>query len=100
MNTISIGHTKWILSDMVKDTCWYYNWNGWDSYIEPGMFNIINNADSTGTTGPCVVHLLTQAYLLPYSTAAQVFVHLMQPVGRFQLALDALLHRRSFINGF
>ncbi|KAM6491075.1 hypothetical protein JOM56_013314 [Amanita muscaria] len=38
-----------------------------------------------------VAHLLTQAYSLPCSTAAQAFAHLVQPVARFRLALDALL---------
>ncbi|KAM6491078.1 hypothetical protein JOM56_013317 [Amanita muscaria] len=38
-----------------------------------------------------VAHLLTRAYSLPCSTAAQAFAHLVQPVARFQLALDALL---------
>ncbi|KIL55173.1 hypothetical protein M378DRAFT_649041 [Amanita muscaria Koide BX008] len=58
-----------------------------------------------------VAHLLTRAYSLPCSTAAQAFAHLVQPVARFQLALDALLPLRrmggrvsfswrSFLNGF
>ena len=38
-----------------------------------------------------VAHLLTKAYSLPCSTAAQAFTHLVQPTARFQLALDALL---------
>ncbi|KAK2461387.1 hypothetical protein APHAL10511_006611 [Amanita phalloides] len=38
-----------------------------------------------------VAHLLTKAYSLPCSTAAQAFTHLVQPMVRFQLALDALL---------
>ncbi|KAF8332471.1 hypothetical protein F5887DRAFT_996978 [Amanita rubescens] len=38
-----------------------------------------------------VAHLLTKAYSLPCSTAAQAFTHLVQPMARFQLALDALL---------
>lgn len=38
-----------------------------------------------------VGHLLTRAYSLPCSTAAQAFTQLVQPTSRFQLALDALL---------
>ncbi|KAF8627554.1 hypothetical protein AX15_004374 [Amanita polypyramis BW_CC] len=38
-----------------------------------------------------VAHLLTRAYSLPCSTAAQAFTNLVQPMARFQLALDALL---------
>lgn len=38
-----------------------------------------------------VSHLLTRAYSLPCSTAAQAFSGLVQPIARFQLALDALL---------
>ncbi|KDQ50785.1 hypothetical protein JAAARDRAFT_141358 [Jaapia argillacea MUCL 33604] len=38
-----------------------------------------------------VSHLLSRAYGLPCSTAAQAFVQLVQPTSRFQLALDALL---------
>jgi len=38
-----------------------------------------------------VSHLLTRAYSLPCSTAAQAFAGLVQPIARFQLALDALL---------
>lgn len=38
-----------------------------------------------------VSHLLSRAYNLPCSTAAQAFVSLVQPTARFQLALDALL---------
>ncbi|KAH7906424.1 hypothetical protein BJ138DRAFT_1094161 [Hygrophoropsis aurantiaca] len=36
-------------------------------------------------------HLLSRAYTLPCSTAAQAFTQLVQPTSRFQLALDALL---------
>ncbi|KAH7922275.1 hypothetical protein BV22DRAFT_1017641 [Leucogyrophana mollusca] len=36
-------------------------------------------------------HLLSRAYTLPCSTAAQAFSQLVQPTSRFQLALDALL---------
>jgi hypothetical protein len=38
-----------------------------------------------------VSHLLSRAYSLPCSTAAQAFSQLVQPTARFQLALDALL---------
>ncbi|EPQ55583.1 hypothetical protein GLOTRDRAFT_128807 [Gloeophyllum trabeum ATCC 11539] len=38
-----------------------------------------------------VGQLLQSAYTLPCSTAAQAFMHLVQPTSRFQLALDALL---------
>ena len=38
-----------------------------------------------------VGHLLSRAYSLPCSTAAQAFTQLVQPMSRFQLALDALL---------
>ncbi|KAF9447645.1 hypothetical protein P691DRAFT_671058 [Macrolepiota fuliginosa MF-IS2] len=38
-----------------------------------------------------VSHLLSRAYSLPCSTAAQAFTQLVQPTARFQLALDALL---------
>jgi hypothetical protein len=38
-----------------------------------------------------VGHLLSRAYALPCSTAAQAFSQLVQPTSRFQLALDALL---------
>lgn len=38
-----------------------------------------------------VSHLLSRAYALPCSTAAQAFSQLVQPTSRFQLALDALL---------
>ena len=38
-----------------------------------------------------VGHLLSKAYTLPCSTAAQAFSQLVQPTARFQLALDALL---------
>jgi hypothetical protein len=38
-----------------------------------------------------VGHLLSRAYSLPCSTAAQAFTQLVQPTSRFQLALDALL---------
>ncbi|KAF8637461.1 hypothetical protein AX17_002806 [Amanita inopinata Kibby_2008] len=38
-----------------------------------------------------VAHLLTRAYSLPCSTAAQAFMQLVQPTSRFQVALDALL---------
>jgi hypothetical protein len=40
-----------------------------------------------------VSHLLSKAYSLPCSTAAQAFNQLVQPTSRFQLALDALLPR-------
>jgi hypothetical protein len=36
-------------------------------------------------------HLLSRAYSLPCSTAAQAFTQLVQPTSRFQLALEALL---------
>ncbi|KAF5378506.1 hypothetical protein D9615_007176 [Tricholomella constricta] len=38
-----------------------------------------------------VRHLLTRAYKLPCSTAAQAYTQIVQPTSRFQLALDALL---------
>ncbi|KAK0200549.1 hypothetical protein DFS33DRAFT_1362445 [Desarmillaria ectypa] len=38
-----------------------------------------------------VGHLLSRAYTLPCSTAAQAFIQLVQPTSRFQLALDVLL---------
>jgi len=38
-----------------------------------------------------VSHLLTRAHSLPCFTAAQAFSALVQPIARFQLALDALL---------
>ncbi|KAF8891036.1 hypothetical protein BD779DRAFT_1437974 [Infundibulicybe gibba] len=38
-----------------------------------------------------VGHLLSRAYSLPCSTAAQAFTQLVQPTARFQLALDVLL---------
>ncbi|PFH50197.1 hypothetical protein AMATHDRAFT_145710 [Amanita thiersii Skay4041] len=38
-----------------------------------------------------VAHLLTRAYSLPCSTAAQAFAQLVQPTSRFQLALEVLL---------
>ncbi|KAA1466853.1 hypothetical protein DENSPDRAFT_768129 [Dentipellis sp. KUC8613] len=38
-----------------------------------------------------VGHLLSKAYTMPCSTAAQAFSQLVQPIARFQLALDALL---------
>ncbi|KAL1703995.1 hypothetical protein EV121DRAFT_280696 [Schizophyllum commune] len=38
-----------------------------------------------------VGHLLQRAYTLPCSTAAQAFAHIVQPIARFQLALDVLL---------
>ncbi|KAF8063943.1 hypothetical protein FPV67DRAFT_1502917 [Lyophyllum atratum] len=38
-----------------------------------------------------VRHLLTRAYTLPCSTAAQAYTQIVQPTSRFQLALDALL---------
>ncbi|KAG6848441.1 hypothetical protein H0H93_016921 [Arthromyces matolae] len=38
-----------------------------------------------------VKHLLTRAFTLPCSTAAQAYVQIVQPTSRFQLALDALL---------
>src|ERR1700722_2224023 len=38
-----------------------------------------------------VRHLLSRAYTLPCSAAAQAFSQLVQPTSRFQLALDALL---------
>ncbi|KAG5638840.1 hypothetical protein H0H81_009611 [Sphagnurus paluster] len=36
-------------------------------------------------------HLLTKAFTLPCSTAAQAYSQIVQPTSRFQLALDALL---------
>ncbi|KAL1740650.1 hypothetical protein HDZ31DRAFT_47074 [Schizophyllum fasciatum] len=47
-----------------------------------------------GTADPVrasVGHLLQRAYALPCSTAAQAFAHIVQPIARFQLALDILL---------
>ncbi len=38
-----------------------------------------------------VAHLLSRAYTLPCSAAAQAFTQLVQPIARFQLALDVLL---------
>ena len=38
-----------------------------------------------------VTHLLARAYNLPCTAAAQAFTQLVQPMTRFQLALDALL---------
>ncbi|KAF9468395.1 hypothetical protein BDZ94DRAFT_1154093 [Collybia nuda] len=38
-----------------------------------------------------VGHLLSRAFALPCSTAAQAFTQLVQPTARFQLALDALM---------
>ncbi|KAK0434259.1 uncharacterized protein EV420DRAFT_1597639 [Desarmillaria tabescens] len=38
-----------------------------------------------------VGNLLSRAYSLPCSTAAQAFIQLVQPTSRFQLALDVLL---------
>ncbi|KAH9948509.1 hypothetical protein B0H21DRAFT_237967 [Amylocystis lapponica] len=38
-----------------------------------------------------VSHLLSRAYTLPCSTAAQAFTQLVQPTSRFQVALDVLL---------
>ncbi|OBZ74622.1 hypothetical protein A0H81_05284 [Grifola frondosa] len=38
-----------------------------------------------------VGHLLSRAYSLPCSTAAQAFTQLVQPISRFQVALDALM---------
>ncbi|KAG6910471.1 hypothetical protein DXG01_010396 [Tephrocybe rancida] len=38
-----------------------------------------------------VRHLLTRAFTLPCSTAAQAYTQIVQPTSRFQLALDALL---------
>ncbi|RDB18211.1 hypothetical protein Hypma_000574 [Hypsizygus marmoreus] len=38
-----------------------------------------------------VGHLLTRAYTLPCSTAAQAYTQIVQPTARFQLALDALM---------
>ena len=35
--------------------------------------------------------LLSRAYTLPCSTAAQAFIQLVQPTSRFQVALDVLL---------
>jgi len=43
------------------------------------------------TPSKTVAHLLTRAYLLPCSMAAQAFAHLVRPVARFQPACDALL---------
>lgn len=38
-----------------------------------------------------VGHLLSRAYSLPCSTAAQAFTQLVQPTSRFQYALDVLM---------
>jgi hypothetical protein len=38
-----------------------------------------------------VGHLLSRAFALPCSTAAQAFTQLVQPTARFQLALDVLM---------
>ncbi|KAG6811721.1 hypothetical protein H0H92_006122 [Tricholoma furcatifolium] len=38
-----------------------------------------------------VKHLLSKAFTLPCSTAAQAYIQIVQPTSRFQLALDALL---------
>ncbi len=49
-----------------------------------------------------VGHLLSRAYTLPCSTAAQAFIQLVQPTSRFQLALDVLLpllDPNNFIGG-
>lgn len=43
------------------------------------------------TVKASVGHLLTRAFSLPCSTAALAFTQLVQPISRFQLALDALL---------
>ncbi|KAF8890807.1 hypothetical protein CPB84DRAFT_1711306 [Gymnopilus junonius] len=48
----------------------------------------LNPGDSVRAS---VSHLLNQAFTLPCSTGAQAFTQLVQPVSRFQLALDALL---------
>ncbi|KAJ3567268.1 hypothetical protein NP233_g6480 [Leucocoprinus birnbaumii] len=53
-----------------------------------------DSADAAGVSDPVhasVSHLLSRAYSLPCSTAAQAFAQLVQPTSRFQLALDALL---------
>ncbi|KAI0944390.1 hypothetical protein AcW1_002117 [Taiwanofungus camphoratus] len=42
-------------------------------------------------TRASVGHLLSRAYTLPCSTAAQAFAQLVQPTSRFQLALDVLM---------
>lgn len=54
------------------------------------------SAGATGTSGgdplaQRVSHLLSRAYNLPCSAAAQAFTQLVQPIARFQLALDVLL---------
>lgn len=55
--------------------------------IQPMSFAEPNNNPVRASVG----HLLSKAYTLPCSTAAQAFAQLVQPTSRFQLALDALL---------
>lgn len=54
--------------------------------MEPATATVV-----AGQVHASVSHLLTRAYSLPCSTAAQAFAGLVQPIARFQLALDALL---------
>ena len=72
------------------------------SYSFWGMQSFLSLSPMTTMTPPqlpvpadpvrvSVGHLLSRAYSLPCSTAAQAFTQLVQPTSRFQLALDALL---------
>lgn len=58
------------------------------AFMPPGLAAQLPPGDSLRAS---VGHLLTRAYQLPCSTAAQAFSQLVQPTSRFQLALDALL---------
>jgi hypothetical protein len=55
------------------------------------MITLLKQPGSGDPVRASVNHLLSRAYGLPCSTAAQAFSQLVQPTSRFQLALDALL---------
>jgi hypothetical protein len=63
------------------------------SFLTPmsPMTTLPTQVGSADPVRAAVGHLLSRAYSLPCSTAAQAFTQLVQPTSRFQLALDALL---------
>ncbi|KAM6501750.1 hypothetical protein JOM56_001727 [Amanita muscaria] len=62
------------------------------NYVEPGLLNVnVNNTNPIGLRQSLCSPSVYTVYSLPSSTAANAFAHLVQPMSRFQLALDALL---------
>lgn len=59
--------------------------------IDDNGINYSSNPVTTTALQASVSRLLSRAYQIPCSTAAQAFNQLVQPTSRFQLALDSLL---------